>query len=116
MRTNMPGEVFPIYNTNPFPTLTEVGRPAWHIRAGIWTGVLMSAPPPKVWTFNPSVITLVILLITVVGGAGYYIGHQAATIENIQKQADSASRDAATVQNLIGKDEPSPAPKAKEKR
>lgn len=92
-------------------------RPSWLIRAGIRTGLLMSAPPPKVWTLNPSVVTLLIVIASLIASGGYYIGHQAAVIEGIQRQADKAASDAATVKNLVSEEvEPSPTPVRKEKR
>lgn len=90
-------------------------RPAWWIRAGIWTGLLMSAPPPKVWTWNPAVITLCLVIAGLLTGGGWYLGYQQAVIENIKQKADKAASDAATVKSLVSEEavEPTPTPRRK---
>lgn len=54
----------------------------------------MTSPPPKNWTWNPSVITLLILIAGIIGGGAYYMGRQASIIENIQQQAAEAKQKA----------------------
>lgn len=80
----------------------------------------MSAPPIKVWTINPAVITLLIVIASIIASAGYYIGHQAAVIENIQKQADDAKTAAQTAKDVVyagtSTESPTPTPKTKEKK
>ena len=93
---------------------TSGQRPSWIIRAGIYVGALMSAPPPKVWSFNPSVVTLVILIVGIVAAGAYYMGRQDATINRIEKVAEKAEQkaDAAlAISNPQPNEEPTPTPK-----
>lgn len=55
---------------------------------------------PRVWGFNPAVITLVSMLVLTIGGGGYYLGRQSEQINNIQKQADDAKRDAKNAKDI----------------
>jgi len=55
---------------------------------------------PRIWGWNPSVITLLILIAGLLTSGGYYIGHQAAIIENIQKQADEANAAAKKAKDI----------------
>lgn len=75
-------------------------QPGWLVRLGIMLGVLMAAPQPKVWTWNPSVLTLLLLIASMIAGGGYYLGQQDERIRTIQKQADAASAEANTAKTI----------------
>lgn len=65
----------------------------WWIRAGIRIGALMSTTTPKVWSLNPAVVTLLILIAGMIGGGGYYLGHQAAVQNQMQRELDKVAAD-----------------------
>lgn len=107
--------------TIPFPGIRmsvdvpQERGPGLVARAGIAIGVLMARPEePKGWGWNPSVITLCILVGSLLAGGGYYIGRQASQIEMIQKQADEARKTAQDAKDLIlvpTDETPTPTPK-----
>jgi len=67
---------------------------------GHYLGIVDMPNTPRVWGWNPSVITLLILIAGLLTGGGYYVGHQAAIIENIKKQADDARQDAKNAKDI----------------
>jgi|GEM_PF-4626875 len=116
-----------------YPTLVsnlpgepEVKHFRWWIRFGLLMGTLMATDTPKGWGWNPSVLTLCLIVAGLIAGGAYYLGHQAAIIENLeQKQietrgvADDASKKSlyaiSKVDGGDGHAEPKPSPKAKTK-
>ncbi len=103
-RETMPNEAV-ISKPIPFPSLlgtdeTLPTRLPWYIRCGVWVGTLMVKPDvPKGWGVNPSVITLCILIAGIIASGAYYIGHQAAMLDQMQErmnQVDAKAEDAHT--------------------
>lgn len=71
-------------------------RPHWFFRAAVWTGVIMSDPEtPKGWSFNPSTITLGLVIASLIAGGSYYLGAQAEREKQIMERLRIAEHDAA---------------------
>jgi hypothetical protein len=70
-------------------------------RLGSVLGVIAMPNPdnPKVWTWNPSVITLLILLASLLTAGGYYVGHMAAEVEFLKQQQVATQEKAAKAEN-----------------
>lgn len=84
---------YPIHLVEPFrPSDEPRALPFW-ARWLIYAGVFMSQPAePKGWGWNPSVLTLCLVVASLIAGGSYYLGHQAAIIENLQqKQVETQS-------------------------
>ena len=78
---------------------------------------------PKGWGWNPSVITLCILIGTLIGGGGLYIGDMRRQIMNIEQQAneakskaDSAHAEAQNATTIAMSDHPTPTPEPTPKK
>lgn len=68
----------------------------WYIRAAIWTGVIMATPEtPKGWSFNPSTVTLALVVAGMIAGGSYYLGAQAEREKQIMERLRIAEHDAA---------------------
>ncbi len=104
-RKTMAGEVLRLHKTETaiWPGLPlEHGeqRPGPVVRFGIAIGVLMAAPPPKVWTWNPSVITLLILIASLLLGGGYYLGTLDAERKLMEQRLQKAEQDAEKAKQI----------------
>lgn len=67
----------------------------------------MSAPPPKVWTVNPAVVTLCLLIAGIVAGGAYYLGqrdteakHILERVKQAEDKANAAQADAAKAKQI----------------
>jgi len=102
------------------PTDDKPPKPSWVIWLCNVFGVIDMPNTPRIWGFNPAVVTLISMLVLTIGGGGYYLGHQAAIIENIQKQADAANEAAKKAKDIaLGAEadqEPSPTPTKERKK
>ncbi len=103
-------------NILPYPMLvkeppgTEIPKRSWYIRLGLRVGVFMADPKnPTEWKWSPAVATLLIVCGGILAGGGWYIGHQAALIENLQKDA-TETRHIATVAHDLAVDNKTPTP------
>ncbi len=87
--SNEAARAYPIHivGSSELPDIFETKLP-WYVRFGVFIGTLMTQPAnPKTWGFNPSVITLCLLIAGILTSGGWYIGHQAAIIEDLQKDS-----------------------------
>lgn len=105
---------YPIHATE-HPESTKVERPPWWIRCGQWIGIMTQPNKPQ-WSLSPAVVTLLLVIAGIIASAAYYVGHQAAVIEGIQRDASDAKKAAQTAQNIVGGSDvpestPSPKPK-----
>src|SRR6185369_2755667 len=73
----------------------EKGELSWWLRFWTWLGVIMAQPDnPRGWGWNPSVITLCLVILGIVASGAWYIGHLAAEIEFL-KQSQQETRSTA---------------------
>ena len=108
-------------NVSQFPSLEvydETVTPSWSVKIGNILGVVDMPTQPRIWGFNPAVITLLILIGGILLSAGYYVGRQSEQINNIQRQAEDAKNDAKKAKDIAlgSAEEPTPTPVEKEKR
>jgi hypothetical protein len=111
--------------------IPEVNRPEWGwlIRFGIRSGAIMTKPEsPNGWGFNPAVVTLTLVVVSMVGGlvsmvaiGGYYMGKldaertmQEQRIAVAEQTAKAADTKATYV--LSKDDQENGHPKATEKK
>lgn len=100
--TMLPNEATLRKPTIPFPVLKaenvvlpEERKPFWLVRFGLWIGTLMVRPnEPKGWGWNPSVITLLLVIAGLLTSGGWYLGVQWAESRQMQKEIDAFTEDA----------------------
>lgn len=69
--------------------------PHWFYRAAVWSGVIMSEPQsPKGWTFNPSTVTLSLVIAGLIAGGSWYLGAQSERERQIMERLTVAERKA----------------------
>ena len=90
-------------------------KPTWVLWTAYYLGLLDMPHQPRIWGWNPSVIVLLLLIAFMMAGGGYYVGHQNAVIEHIQKQTDAAQQKADNALTIasgsLAEPEPTPSPK-----
>lgn len=96
-----------IATTKHFPALAskpdeaEIVESPWYIRFGVWIGTLMVQPEiPKGWGWNPSVITLCIVVLSLVASVSYYMGSANAESKSMMMRLEKAETDAAEAKKL----------------
>ena len=96
---------FPIQTTTEPRDKGELSR---LIKILIWTGTLMAQPDtPRGWGWNPSVITLCLVILSIVASAAYFIGHLTAEVEFIKQQqthTEAVAQDALKVNTFATAD------------
>lgn len=81
-----------IAESSEMPKITK-RRLAWYLRLGIRIGTLMAQPAnPKGWGWNPSVITLCIVIGGILFTAGMYIQHERDAVETLQREHEATQR------------------------
>ena len=61
---------------------------------------------PRIWGWNPSVITLLLFIGGILLSAGYYVGRQDKTIESLEQKAASAEKKAGDAIVIASSDRP----------
>lgn len=84
-----------------FSVQAEEKKPHWLFRTAVWSGVIMSTPEnPKGWTFNPSTVTLALVVAGMIAAGSYYLGAKDAELKILQRQIDAYTADAAKAKQL----------------
>lgn len=60
----------------------------------------MATDTPKGWGWNPSVLTLCLIVAGLIAGGAYYIGHMAAQVEFLERQAQHTEAVAQDAQKV----------------
>lgn len=109
-----PARILPIHGTR-VPVVEDVikrprgyGEPSRIGRSLIFIGAAMAQPDiPRGWGWNPSVITLCIVILSIVASAAYFIGHLSAQVEQLRQQyvqTDLKAEDAKTKATYAARD------------
>lgn len=93
----------------------------WYMRAAIWTGVIMATPEtPKGWSFNPSTVTLALVIAGMIAGGAYYVGQNDAERRHLLERIEKAERNSSQALTLsaassagVGHEEKKEEPKKK---
>ena len=90
-------------NISYYPMRDEVERPrpSWILRATNWLGITMTRTDnPRGFSFNPAVITLVLVIAGMVAGGAYYMGQRDAENRHLLERLQKAEMDAAEAKKL----------------
>ncbi len=85
---------FPIHLAESSELPTYPKQP-WYVRFGIFIGTLMTQPAnPKGWGWNPSVITLCLVVLSMAVGIAYYVGQKESELRQLKEASDNSTKTA----------------------
>jgi hypothetical protein len=86
----------PIWETD-----EEKPSPGKVVRVLNWTGITMAnSENPRGFSFNPAVITLFLMILSLVAGGGWYLGYQARQLEELRQSVIEAKQKAEHAETL----------------
>lgn len=91
-------------NISYYPIRQEVQepkKPSWILRAATWLGIIMSTPEtPRGWSFNPAVITLALVILSMVAAGAYYMGQRDSEARTLLERVEKAEEDSRRAAQL----------------